>query len=241
MYKNIIFDIYGTLIDIKTDENSTSFWKDISSLFLVCGASYKPLELKKAYEIKCQEYQRRLERKLKTKDVEIDLYFVFKSLLKDKGVLTQKSKIIQLLKSFREKSIKYICLYDGAKELLVKLKEEKYRLFILSNAQKHFTIDELKKLGIYNYFDGIILSSTKRIKKPNKDFSKAIIDKYNLSIDESIYIGNDMYQDIEGSMTLGLDSIYIKTNLSPVYTGDNKAKFEIINKTILDVEKLIKD
>ena len=38
-YENYIFDLYGTLVDIHTDEWKTSFWKKVSQIFLVHGVS----------------------------------------------------------------------------------------------------------------------------------------------------------------------------------------------------------
>ena len=49
-YKNFVFDLYGTLADIKTDEYSNTFWAKIAELLVCYGADYKPQELKVAYE-----------------------------------------------------------------------------------------------------------------------------------------------------------------------------------------------
>jgi putative hydrolase of the HAD superfamily len=32
MYKNIIFDLYGTLVDIHTDEQNPKFWQKFAGL-----------------------------------------------------------------------------------------------------------------------------------------------------------------------------------------------------------------
>ena len=41
MYKNYIFDLYGTLVDIRTDEYKDSLWKDIAKIYSINGAKYK--------------------------------------------------------------------------------------------------------------------------------------------------------------------------------------------------------
>ena len=38
MYKNYIFDLYGTLIDINTDEWSAKLWKSLQILYAYHGA-----------------------------------------------------------------------------------------------------------------------------------------------------------------------------------------------------------
>ena len=49
MYKNYIFDLYGTLIDIKTNENKPYLWQKVADFYRFHGADYTPQELKKEY------------------------------------------------------------------------------------------------------------------------------------------------------------------------------------------------
>ena len=48
MYKNYIFDLYGTLIDINTDEWSAKLWKSLQILYAYHGAEYTPQEIPRA-------------------------------------------------------------------------------------------------------------------------------------------------------------------------------------------------
>ena len=54
-YKNYIFDLYGTLIDIETNENGLALWKKMAGLYSVYGADYSWRELKKRYSEYVQE------------------------------------------------------------------------------------------------------------------------------------------------------------------------------------------
>ena len=49
MYKNFIFDLYGTLVDINTNEWKHSLWKNMAMIYSLGGAQYTAKELKKAY------------------------------------------------------------------------------------------------------------------------------------------------------------------------------------------------
>ncbi len=49
MYKNYVFDLYGTLVDIHTDENDLAVWKKLALFYGYYGALYQPEELQKAY------------------------------------------------------------------------------------------------------------------------------------------------------------------------------------------------
>ncbi len=50
MYKNYIFDFYGTLADIHTDEQRSSVWEKMALFYGYYRARYEPGELKEAYE-----------------------------------------------------------------------------------------------------------------------------------------------------------------------------------------------
>ena len=49
MYHNFIFDLYGTLVDIHTNENKTSLWKRLALFYSFQGASYTGRELRTRY------------------------------------------------------------------------------------------------------------------------------------------------------------------------------------------------
>lgn len=41
VYKNYIFDFYGTLVDILTDEKDPALWDKLAQLYQAYGAYYK--------------------------------------------------------------------------------------------------------------------------------------------------------------------------------------------------------
>ncbi len=49
MYENYIFDLYGTLVDIRTNENKASLWKYLAGYMTLQGAPYSAAELRKRY------------------------------------------------------------------------------------------------------------------------------------------------------------------------------------------------
>ena len=55
MYQNYIFDLYGTLVDIHTNEKKAYLWKKMSLFFGMKGAAYEPKELRMAYETKSRK------------------------------------------------------------------------------------------------------------------------------------------------------------------------------------------
>ena len=45
MFKNYIFDLYGTLIDIRTDESGDEFWDKVADIYKSYGATYTAKEM----------------------------------------------------------------------------------------------------------------------------------------------------------------------------------------------------
>jgi putative hydrolase of the HAD superfamily len=211
MYKNYIFDLYGTLIDIHTDENREIFWEKLALHYSYHGSTYSSTELRNSYNA---EVKRELNKNKLTNYPDIAIEKVIKKLFKEKGVKSSVRLVTETMQLFRILSTDYIKLYDGVKETLEQLKEAGKKLYILSNGQRLFSMPELKYLGIADLFDGIYFSADICICKPDTAFYKYLLDKEQLLIEESIMIGNDHTTDIEGAKRLGMKSIYIHSNLS---------------------------
>lgn len=211
MYKNYIFDLYGTLINIHTNEEKNKVWKKLSLFYSYNGAAYKPNELKRDF---LEQSNIRMKENTKTKYPDIKLPLVFKKLYMNKGITPTSDLVNYSMQLFRLLSTEYICLYPGVKSVLDELKAKSKKLYILSNGQKETAVFELKHLGIYDYFDGIYSSSEIEICKPDKAFFNHLIENEKLNKEECIFIGNDHISDVEGAKAASLDCVYIHSNLS---------------------------
>ncbi|MCD8336280.1 MAG: hypothetical protein LUD18_03225 [Lachnospiraceae bacterium] len=60
-YDNYIFDLYGTLVDIHTDENLPELWKKLSLFYGYYGAHYTPDELRMAWNMLTDQYRQEAE------------------------------------------------------------------------------------------------------------------------------------------------------------------------------------
>lgn len=239
MYKNYVFDLYGTLIDINTNENNINLWKKMQEFYAFYGAMYLPAELRKEFFRICKED----EKKIKEYDYpEIKIETVFKKLFTNKGVKMDVKTCKIAGQFFRIYSTKYIKLYDGTLEVLEYLKEKGKKIYLLSNAQQIFTEYEMKALGIYDYFDGILFSSDESCRKPSRSFYNALFERYQLKKKDSVMIGNDWISDIEGAKNFGIDSVYLHTNISPQNTviEDVQASLIIKDGDIKKIKKIIK-
>lgn len=102
MYQNYIFDLYGTLVDIHTNEKKAYLWKKMSLFFGMKGAAYEPKELRMAYETKIKEQEAALKMECRGSHVpEIDIADVFRQLFEDQAVSVTEKEIADLAKMFR--------------------------------------------------------------------------------------------------------------------------------------------
>lgn len=209
---NFIFDLYGTLADIQTNEEGAEFKKYVQRLF---GGLISAVDFWAEYERLCD-----LKARAGGENCEIDLYSVFKEIAV--GVPENELKNAVLL--FRKKSRSRLKLYGGVKSGLKKLKKSGAKLYILSNAQECFTLAEIQKLGLTPFFDGIELSSAFGKKKPSPDFFEYALEKYGLNRGDTVYTGNDICADICGARSVGLKTAYVLSNISPEEDGLEKAK-----------------
>ncbi len=239
MYKNYIFDLYGTLVDINTNEWKPSLWKNMSMLYSLGGASYTPKQLRKAYGDYLEEEIRNVPKEKYSTNPEPDIVNVFKRLYEDMGVECTRSTAEYTGRIFRTLSIKYIKLYDGVKELFKAIRDNGGKIFLLSNAQRIFTEPELRMLGIYGDFDDVVISSDMGCAKPDIMFYEHILKKHGLNKCESIMIGNDCTTDIKGSHDAGLDSLYLHTNLSPEVKGELLSKYEVMSGSLFEAKKIL--
>lgn len=82
-YKNYIFDFYGTLVDILTDEKDPVLWDKLAQLYQAYGADYKGEGLKKSYAKRVAQARKEL---IEIKGVaypEVDLVHIFNQLYVD--------------------------------------------------------------------------------------------------------------------------------------------------------------
>ena len=241
MYKNYIFDLYGTLIDINTDEWSKEIWQKMSFFYAYKGAHYTPEELNSEYDRLVQDEKKKVSKKHPDYTViDIKIENVFKKLFTQKGVKVTKSEVLNTAASFRCFSTKYIKLYDGVIDLLDSLKSKGKKIYLLSNAQRVFTENELNMFGLTQYFDGICISSDEECSKPDSNYYRILFERYNLEKSESIMIGNDFRSDIEGAHDFGIDSLYIHQSISPDVNEKNlKSNYKIMDGDVFKIKKYI--
>lgn len=213
-YTDLIFDLYGTLVDIHTEEDD-SVWEKTALFFGFFGAHYTGAALETEFRAVMEEREAQKGQSYECfPDIPIEQ--VLDELFRRKGIDPMPKKLgLQASQLFRILSTEYIRLYPGVTEALDRLKKKGYRLWLLSNAQRAFTEYELRHLELGAQFDGIYLSSDYGYRKPDIRFFRALLDERKLDPSRCLMIGNDRETDIAGARAAGLATLYMHTNLTP--------------------------
>ena len=228
VHETVLFDLYGTLVDIHTDEHMSRLWRDFGRFLGSKDADYAPAELKDAYFRLVREKEEAFSAE-GSKDAheahpEIDISGVFRELYEDRGVTDVTDELVaETAVFFRKASTTHMRLYAGAAGLLRSLTDAGKRVILLSNAQSLFTVPELKKLGIYDLFDRIYISSDHGCKKPDPSFFMLPVKDMDLDPADCLMIGNDPVCDVRGALSVGMDAYYIHSALSPKPCPDQKS------------------
>lgn len=219
-YQNYLFDLYGTLADIHTNEESPAFWRGVSRLLGMQGVDRSPSELKERYQSEIRRLDAQARAALPAgAEPEIDIAVVFRGFFEDTGVPIDDRGIAEFARTFRLLSLRKLKLFPGVPAMLETLHRHGKQVFLLSNAQALFTRPELTLLGLDTRLDGSILSSEAGRKKPDPEFYHILMEKYGLDPQQTVMVGNDDIADCHGAAKAGLDSFYVQTRQSPAPTG----------------------
>jgi len=206
----VLFDLYGTLIDIDTDESMEEIYRGISHYLTYHGIYLHRGEVQQRYyQIMKQQKEARGE-----EYPEIDVEAIWNTLLRQEGMqsIDKRAQLATVIAQlYRGISRKRLQLYPGVKMVLDELRTSR-RLALISDAQPCFALPEIHAVGLDNYFDPVIISANFGYRKPDRRLTDKTLEIMKLTPAEVIYVGNDMFRDIYGASRLGIKTIYVDSN-----------------------------
>ena len=248
-YTDLIFDLYGTLVDIHTEEDDL-VWEKTALYFGFHGAHFTGPELKVAFRAAMAAREAKAGQSYECFP-DIPFEQVMAQLFREAGVVENADALgFNAAQLFRICSIEYVRLYPHVLEALASLREAGCRLWLLSNAQRAFTAYELRHLGLDTVFDGIYISSDYGCRKPDIRFYRALLEERGLDIGKCLMIGNDRETDIAGAVNAGLDTLYMHTLLTPrdqaeadpaLYPGRTEHHYEFEGDDWTELARLIRE
>lgn len=178
MYRCVIFDLDGTLID--------------SGRGIIHGYQYSYKKLGKIFP----------GTEFIQKAVGAPLPYVFENILGlDKKEL--QTAIWHYRNYYQQKGKKEVCLYPGVNQCLQKLKENQLFLSVATLKREDFAVEILRSLNILHYFD-LICGMDQNDSLTKKDLIWMCLDRFNCSFAEAVLVGDSTY-DAQGAALAGID------------------------------------
>jgi putative hydrolase of the HAD superfamily len=221
--KGILFDLYGTVIDIETDESLEEIYRGIAHYLTYQGVYVHREEVRDRY----YQIMKQQKEACRAECPEIDVEAIWREFLRREGVKdapARRKLALILAHLYRGISRKRLRLYPGVKQVLDELRPA-YRLALISDAQPCYALPEMKAVGLDGYFDPVIISARYGFRKPDQRLTTKALAIMSVDPSEVIFVGNDMYRDIYGASRLGIKTILVESNQGEKYHEETTPDF----------------
>lgn len=183
MIKNIIFDLSGVVLKY-----------DIKKYLTSIGIDVKDQDTYKKIIWSSKEWNDSDAGKITYEEIVESLSSRYPEYNKIRYILENKNNDILL--SDNKETINYI----------QELKERGFKIYFLSNINKWDIEYNINRFDFFKFADGAIYSCDVKYVKPEKECYLALINKYNLKVEECIFI-DDTKINIDSARELGIKSI----------------------------------
>ena len=206
--KGVFFDLYGTLLVFDDFDGADNIW--VNAFYNLIGKKNN-LSLDAVQQI-CKEI------------LEVDLERDSAN-----GLTTYETKIKKGFNKFEIDIPKdelrnlanetaatwqvHIRLAEDSLFILNKLKKDKTVALITNFDHSPHIRSVLAENGLNSIFDPVVISDEAGCKKPSPEIFKLALQKTNLKPDEVIYVGDNIYDDVEGAFSAGIKPVLISRNL----------------------------
>lgn len=193
MIQAVLFDLDGTLLN--RDASVVSFIDDqYERMHQSLGHIPKELYAERFIELDRRGYV--------WKDQ------VYAQLIQEFGIgqTTVELLVDDYLAHFRFHCIPFIGLHS----MLESLKGQGVKLGIISNGRGKFQMDNIKALGIGQYFDAILISESENLRKPDPRIFYRAMTRLNVLPSHSLFVGDHPTTDVEAAKNAGMIGVWKK-------------------------------
>jgi 2-haloacid dehalogenase len=101
--------------------------------------------------------------------------------------------------------------FHGTVELFRQLKaSNKYKIYALTNWSAETFPFAQARFDFLNWFDGVVVSGTEKMRKPAPEFYQMLLDRYNVNPAEALFI-DDNYRNVLAAEKMGIKTIHFKS------------------------------
>lgn len=221
--KVILFDFYGTLAHIRTDEQSIQPWHVVASYLRYQGAKISANELQSMY-FNC------VKESLDSSPEpypDVNIIHIFTDILVRLKIESSEDVVRTILQLFRSLTINEFWLFSETIEVLNALRK-KIRLGLVSDSQEVYIVSELQLVSLDSLFESVVISSQFGYRKPDpRLFQKALKEMGVSTTDDVLYVGDNWERDIVGASNAGIQSVWIQRKNEQVFFPQDQANVVI--------------
>jgi putative hydrolase of the HAD superfamily len=160
-------------------------------------------------------------------------------------LMPQDKRVHEAIDVFMDAFVDSMKMDDYVVSLLEQL-QRKYKLAIVSNmSYADAELRSLKKLGIAEYFDAVVISGKVGWRKPSSRIFQEALKAVDVKAVETVFVGDSPIADVEGAQQIGMKTILLVeknrkvpiTDTSQFYANRNVETI-IPDKTITELTQL---
>jgi len=210
--RGILFDMYGTLIDVNTDETSDSLYSAIAHFLTYQGIQISGQALREEYFALMKQQKNASGEKHGEFDA-VALWRSFLAAKTPKGITAAKLKLLPLVlaEMFRGVSRYRLALYPEVLAVMSEL-QARFPMAAVSDAQSAWLWPEMRALGLESFFKYVAVSSDYGFRKPDARLFEKALAALRLEPSQVLFVGNDMFRDISGAKQLGIKTVFFSSN-----------------------------
>jgi HAD superfamily hydrolase (TIGR01549 family) len=130
------------------------------------------------------------------------------------SVTPQNSHVKAALNVFFQDFIDSLELREGAKQLLEQTAAQT-KVGLISNFTHAPVIHKsLRKLGIHQYFNAIVVSEDVGWRKPAPQIFQDALSRLQVKAEEAVFVGDSPLEDIKGAKDAGLETVFVPSQFN---------------------------
>ncbi|MGA2192913.1 MAG: HAD family hydrolase [Nitrospirota bacterium] len=204
----IVFDLYGTLVNIRTDEQDPSLYGEVSKFLSYSHVHISPEGFRASYMAKVKEQL------TKSREMypDVDVLRIFTEIIHEscEGKIEPRLPVFTA-RLFRSLSRKTFEPFPGIYDMLERVGAA-YPLALLSDAQRCYTGPEVDMLNLGRFFRHLFISSDYGYRKPEPRFFSLALKALDVRPQNAVFVGDNAYRDLYGAKKAGMRMVLVRSS-----------------------------
>jgi putative hydrolase of the HAD superfamily len=202
--KVVLFDLYGTLVDVRTDEHRPELWDMLARYLRYQGLSVEAKGLYSSFTDMADQAQHDTAEEYP----ETDVKKIFSKILGKLGCEAPGPLSTDVCKLFRTLSIVHTRLFDDTVPALEALRTG-FQVGLVSDAQRVFLDSEIEMMGLAPLLDVVIASTDYGFHKPDRRLFDKALESLGVPPEKAIYVGDNVQRDICGANAANIPGVLL--------------------------------